>query len=83
MVAVLGQCPARVYPEDALVGILPRRLFFFCCTNVFDVSQSFVQACAVAAVEDHLMVMSFGQSVVWLSFLACTVLAVSWTPDSC
>ena len=28
MVAVLGQCPARVHLEDTLVGIRPRRLFF-------------------------------------------------------
>ena len=47
------------------------------------VPHSFVQACAVAAAEDHHMVLSFGQSAVWLSFLACAVPAVSWTPDSC
>ena len=29
-VAVFGQYPARVYPEDALVGIRPRCLFLFC-----------------------------------------------------
>ena len=29
------------------------------------------------------MVLSLGQSASWLSFLACAVPAVSWTPDSC
>ena len=48
----------------------------------FDVPHSFVQACAVAADEDQCMVLSLGQSAVWLSFLACAVPAVSCTPDS-
>ena len=28
MVLVLGQCPACVYPEDALAVIRPRRFYF-------------------------------------------------------
>ena len=36
-----------------------------------------------AAVEDHRLVLSLGIAAVWLSFLACSVPAVSWTPDSC
>ena len=48
----------------------------------FDVLHSFVEACAVAADEDHCMVLSLDQSAVWLTFLACAVPAVSWTPDS-
>ena len=54
--------------------------FLFCVIIFSDVPHSFVQAFAV---EDHLMVLSFGQSAVWLSFLACAVPTVSWTPDSC
>ena len=57
--------------------------FLLFCTNIFDVPPSFVQAYAVTVAEDHRMVLSLGQSAVWISFLACAVPAVSWTPDSC
>ena len=36
----------------------------------FDVPHSFVRACAIAADEDHCMVLSLGIYAVWLSFLA-------------
>ena len=81
---VLGQCSAHVYLEDALVVIRPCLfLVVVVVVMVFDVLYSFVQTCAVTAVENHRMVLSLGQSAVWLSFLARAVPAVSWTPDIC
>ena len=68
MAAVLGQCPACVDPEDKSF------IFIFVVLMFFYVPRSFVQACAVTAVENHHMVLSLGQSAIWLSFRACGVL---------
>ena len=55
-------------------------LLYFC----FECSSHFLYRPVIAAaVEDHCLVLRLGLPAVWLSFLACAVPAVSWTPDSC
>ena len=83
MVVVLDQWPAHAYLEDARWSFVLVTYHYVVLLTYFDVPHSLVQACVVTAVEDHHMVLSFGIPAVWLSFLACAVPAVSWTPDSC
>ena len=59
---VLSQCPARVYPEDALVFVHPLVSFLFYCAVLicFVVPQAYVQVCTATAIEDQLLVLSLG-----------------------